>query len=144
MSRWNSLAAIFAVLVALATPDAAGAQTFRPASGAEGALLGRLTDLDTWLGTLSGDLDGAAVVGMVLIPVDGVDLRGGDVIARINGTPVTGRRALARAYDAIPVGGRVRLAVRRGGQPITVEFAKPDPASVPRLSLESIPVPPSP
>jgi S1-C subfamily serine protease len=126
-----------ALAAALLAAEPVRAQQMRTVSGAEGAVLGQLSNVGSWLGTLAGERDGAVVVGLILTPLPGVDLRGGDVVQAVNGTPVGSLAALRRAYDRLAVGAPVRLAVRRGGRAVEVRFARPDPSRVPRLTVES-------
>ena len=127
---------VAACTLLLAAPPAA-AQQFRAVSGAEGAVLGSLSNVTSWLGTLAGERGGAVVVGVVLMSVPEIDIRSGDVVRRMNGAAVQGLAGLVRAYDALAVGAPVKLEMQRAGKPVTLEFRKPHPSRVPRLTVET-------
>lgn len=112
------------------------AQQVHPVGASERALLARLEHVNTWLGMLAGEVGHTVVVGLVMIPVDGIDLRSGDVIHALNGKPLTRLDALLREYAAVPVGQPIHLAVRRGGRAVTLVFDKPHPSRVPQLTVQ--------
>lgn len=51
-------------------------------------------------------------------------IRVGDVVAALNGAPVTELDSIARRFQMIPAGGMVRLDVRGEGGPVRVEYRK--------------------
>lgn len=117
---------LFPLALALALlPLSLVSQPVRTASTAENARIRAMSNLSFWMGTLVGEQNGSVVVGMLVQPVEGVDLRGGDVIRSVNGTAVASVRAMNRVFDVIPAGQPVRISVRRGGQSVAVSFAKP-------------------
>lgn len=130
------VALAYALLAAL-LPGPLASQSTRTASAAENARVRELANLSFWMGALVGERDGAVIVGMLVRPVAGVDLRGGDVIRSVNGTAVAGVAALNRAFDAVPTGRPVRLGIRRGGQTLALSFSKP--ADVPRATVHTQP-----
>jgi S1-C subfamily serine protease len=123
------------LLVSLLAAPATGQQA-HAVSDSERALLARLRNVNTWLGMLAGEADRSVIVGLVMIPVEGIDLRSGDVVQSLNGTPMTRLDVLLREYAAVPVGERIRLAVRRGDRSVTLAFDKPHPSKVPQLSVQ--------
>jgi S1-C subfamily serine protease len=128
---------LFLVGVSVFLPVAPlSAQQTHAVSGAEKALLGRLENVNTWLGMLAGEVDRTVVVGLVMIPVEGIDLRSGDVVQAFNGKPLTQVDALLREYAAAAVGARIRLTIRRGGETATIAFNKPHPSKVPQLNVQ--------
>lgn len=126
----------FATMMASLLAAPLAAQQVHAVGDSERALLARLRNVNTWLGMLAGEADRSVVVALVMIPVEGVDLRSGDVVQAINGTPMTRLDALLREYAAVPVGQRIRLTVRRGDQPVTLAFDKPHPSKVPQLTVQ--------
>lgn len=110
-------------------------QSVRTASGAENARVREMDNLSFWMGALVGERNGAVVVGILVRPVPGVDLRAGDVIHSVDGTAVAGVAALNRAFDAVPSERPVRLGIRRGTQRLVLSFAKP--ANVPRAAVHT-------
>lgn len=119
-------AGVFAVatfLLLAATPLAG--QEHRSATAVENERIRALSNLSFWMGALVGERSGTVVVAMPVMPVEGVDLRGGDVIQQVNGTAVSDVASLNRAFDAIRAGHPVRLTLRRGGQVAVLRFAKP-------------------
>lgn len=126
-------------LLALAPASPLDAQA-RMVSGAEGALLGRLSNVTSWLGTLSGDLGRTVVVGLIVTPVEGIDLRSGDVVRKFNGKAVVNADALQREYAGVAVGRPVRLGIERGGRTLELTFGKPHPSVAPRLNVQMQPV----
>lgn len=117
---------LFSLALALGLlPLSLASQPARTASSAESARIRAMDNVSFWMGTLVGEQNGSVVVGMLVQPVEGVDLRGGDVIRSVNGTSVATVQAMNRVFDAIPAGRRVRISVRRGDQTVAVAFAKP-------------------
>lgn len=114
-------------------PPSLVSQPVRTASQAENTRIRGMSNLSFWMGTLVGEQNGSVVVGMLVQPVEGVDLRGGDVIRSVNGTAVASVQAMKRVFDPIPAGRPVRISVRRGGQTVAISFAKP--ANAPRATV---------
>lgn len=54
-----------------------------------------------------------------------VPLRTGDVITRINNSPIAALLGLQMVYDKLAAGAEVRLSVQRGGETVQVSFSKP-------------------
>jgi S1-C subfamily serine protease len=115
-------------------PASLPAQSARSATPAENALISQMDNLSFWMGALVGERGGSVMVGMLIQPPNGVDLRGGDVIQAVNGTPVASVAALSRVFDAVSAGRSVRLTVRRAGTTSVVSFAKP--AAPPRATVQ--------
>lgn len=126
-------------LLAVAAASPLNAQA-RMVSGAEGALLGKLSNVTSWLGTLSGDLGRTVVVGLIVTPVQGIDIRSGDVVQKFNGKAITDVDALQREYAAVAVGRPIRLGIQRGGRTIDLTFGKPHPSVAPRLNVQMQPM----
>ena len=68
-----------------------------------------------------------------LLPVEesavrGLDVKQGDVIGSMNGTPVTSLKTFVTSYDALEVGTAVIWELQREGKTISVTFKKPQPA----------------
>lgn len=59
--------------------------------------------------------------------VKGLDVKEGDVITSINGTPVTTLRGFLSVFDTIDVGANVEWATQRKGKSIAVSFHRPKP-----------------
>lgn len=75
---------------------------------------------------LSRKPEGVSV--LALVPVGGTSdfaFAAGDVIRAVNGTPVSTVADFGTAFDAVPVGGSVKLDVERGGKTMTAEIKKP-------------------
>jgi S1-C subfamily serine protease len=123
-------------ILALLLAAPLGAQEVHPVGDAERALLARLRNVNTWLGMLAGEAGQTVVVGLVMIPVEGIDLRSGDVIQALNGKPLARLDALLGEYQAVRVGQPIRLTVRRGGRTMTLAFDKPHPSKVPQLTVQ--------
>lgn len=111
------------------------AQEVRTASGSENARIRSMANMSVWMGALVGEQEGGVIVGMLVRPTRGVDLRGGDVLQSVNGTRVRTVSALNQAFDAVPAGRPVQIAVRRDGQSVVIAFSKP--AHVPRATVQT-------
>ena len=61
-----------------------------------------------------------------------VTVRGGDTILMINGQRVRDLDTARAAYDAVPVGDEVKLAVRQDGRPSMVTFTRQAPEELGR------------
>jgi S1-C subfamily serine protease len=124
------------VLLALLPVAQLAGQQSQMVSGAEGARLARMDNRTTWLGALAGDLDRVVAIGLIIMPMEGIDLRSGDVVQKLNGRPVASVGVLVREYGTLAVGAPVRLTVKRGGKTVVVVFAKPHPSKVPDLNVQ--------
>ena len=55
----------------------------------------------------------------------GVDVKEGDVITKVNGSPIRSFKSFEAAYKKIRVGDRVKLVATRAGKSWTIAFSKP-------------------
>ncbi|MCP4664251.1 MAG: PDZ domain-containing protein [bacterium] len=90
------------------------------------------------IGAIAGVQEGADVVsfGTVLPRMArpekyrDLDVREGDTVLMMNGERIRDVATLRELYDALAVGGEVKLGLRRGAERLLVTFAKIDPAEM--------------
>ena len=79
-------------------------------------------------GLIFGDKGKTVVVREVLSnPSSEVrgEARKGDIVVKLNGSPVNSLKALRAAYEKLAVGANIRLVTSRSGKESTLEFSKP-------------------
>jgi len=64
--------------------------------------------------------------------MDKVDIAQGDVVGMINGKRVSAIADLREAYEKTPVGGEVKIGLRRDDRPHIITFTKKDPKDQPQ------------
>jgi S1-C subfamily serine protease len=72
---------------------------------------------------------GKSVVVKDVLPDPQTEVRGeakqGDVVVKINGSPVSSLKEFRTAYEKLPVGSKIQLGTSRSGKDLKLEFAKP-------------------
>jgi S1-C subfamily serine protease len=127
------LPSLLALSLVLAAVPAAG-QTVVTPSRATVTGLSRTADIRPWQGMVVGSDSGAVRIAAIVNPLPGVDLRAGDVVLRVGGTPVSDVAGLAAAYDELSPGDTVVMEIRRAGAVRTLRFVRP--ADAPTLRME--------
>ena len=92
---------------------------------------GEGTEVLPAVGVMLGEKGGHVVISALIddatTAVRGLDVKEGDAITAVNGTPVTTVRSFLSVFDAVAVGAKVAWMLERNGKRIAVEFARPQP-----------------
>jgi S1-C subfamily serine protease len=69
----------------------------------------------------------AGVVISQVLPNAPKDLKIGDVVQSLNGTPVKNAKDFTKAFDDTKIGGNLKLELLRDGKPVSVTAKRPEP-----------------
>jgi PDZ domain-containing secreted protein len=64
-----------------------------------------------------------------------IDIKAGDEVLVMNGKRVKTIKELEQLYEAVPVGGEVKIGVQRGLESVISRFSKADPKDLPRRKM---------
>jgi type II secretory pathway component PulC len=87
-------------------------------------------------------LDGKKFVGWRVValhgPWDGVDLKVGDVVLRVNGFPIERDDQANKAFQSLSVASEIRVALIRDGKPAELRLAIVEDAEIPQGTAKVI------